>query len=81
MAQDGEPVQPYKLSLITRELEAMSDWELERGCASSAFDRDRRIVADRILRQRHAKTERGGVAFWTLLASAIAIGAGILLAS
>jgi hypothetical protein len=31
MAKDGEPVQPYKLGLITRELEAISDWELERG--------------------------------------------------
>ena len=38
MAKDGEPVQPYKLGLITRELEAISDCELERGCRSYPED-------------------------------------------
>ena len=37
----------------------MSDWELERGCAASlGFDDDRRMVADRILRDRYAGPER-----------------------
>jgi hypothetical protein len=41
---------PNELRAITRELEQMSDWELERGLASStAFDHDRRSIADRIL--------------------------------
>jgi hypothetical protein len=82
MAKNGQPVQPYRLGMITRELEAMCDWELERGSASSlGFDLDRRTVADRILRKRYAKAEHGGVAFWTLVASTIAIGVGILFAS
>ena len=61
-----------KLSAINRELGAMSDWELERGLASSlGFDDDRRRVADRILRDRYAGPERR-VALWIL---AIAAGA------
>ena len=40
---------------VSRELVAMSDWELERGLASSlGFDHDRRNVANRILRERYA---------------------------
>ena len=79
MAKESEPVQTYRLNMIGRELEAMSDWELERACAASlGFDLDRRIIADRILRERHAKTERGGVAFWTLVASAAAFGAAAI---
>ena len=39
-----------KLGAIAREPHAMSDWELERGCASSlGFDDDRRWIANRIL--------------------------------
>ena len=39
-----------KLGAIARELDAMSDWELERGCAASlGFDDDRRWIANRIL--------------------------------
>ena len=53
----------------------MSDWELERGLASSlGFDHDQRNVANRILRDRYAGTERG-IALWIL---AIAAGAGIV---
>jgi hypothetical protein len=64
-----------KLSAINRELEAMSDWELERGLASSlGFDHDQRNVANCILRERYAGTERG-IALWIL---AIAAGAGIV---
>lgn len=71
---NGDPaLQPYKRDLITRELEAMSDWELERGCAAAeGFDQDRRIVADRILRQRYAEPKHG---IATLVLSAIALGA------
>jgi len=79
MTKESEPVQIYKLNMIRRELEAMSDWELERACAAAlSFDLDRRIIADRILRERHGKTERGGVAFWTLVASAAALGAAAI---
>jgi hypothetical protein len=38
----------------------MSDWELERGRASSTgFDHDRRSIADRVLRARFAGSEAG----------------------
>jgi hypothetical protein len=71
----GDAMQPVKLRAISRELEAMSDWELERGLASSlGFDDDRRQVANRILRERYAGTEQS-VAFWIL---ALAAGAGIV---
>jgi len=33
--RDGNKSERDRLSVITRELEAMSDWELERGCAAS----------------------------------------------
>ena len=60
---------------ITRELDAMSDWELERGLASSTgFDQDRRVLANRILRERYAGPERG-IALWIL---AIAAAAGVV---
>lgn len=53
----------------------MSDWELERGLASSTgFDQDRRVVDNRILRERYAGPERG-IAFWIL---AVAAGAGVV---
>lgn len=53
----------------------MSDWELERGLASSlGFDHDRRNVANRILRERYAGLE-AGVALWIM---AIAAGAGVI---
>ena len=72
MDRKSEARRPDKLSAINRELEAMSDWELERGLASSlGFDDDRRAVADRILRDRYAGPERR-VALWIL---AIAAGA------
>jgi hypothetical protein len=75
MGGGGEAGQPAKLRAITRELEAMSDWELERGCAASlGFDDDRRMVADRLLRERYAGPERR-VALWIL---AIVAGAGAL---
>ncbi|HET7852110.1 MAG TPA: hypothetical protein VFK91_05130 [Methyloceanibacter sp.] len=75
MSNSGETEQAARLRAITRELEAMSDWELERGLASSlGFDDDRRRVADRILRNRYAGSERS-VALWIL---AIAAGAGIV---
>ncbi len=71
----GGAGQAAKLRAITRELEAMSDWELERGVASSlGFDDDRRMVASRILRERYAGTEHR-VALWIL---AVAAGAGII---
>jgi hypothetical protein len=64
-----------KLSAINRKLGAMSDWELERGLASSlGLDHDQRNVANRTLRDRYAGTERG-IALWVL---AIAAGAGIV---
>ena len=51
----------------------MSDWELERGLASSlGFDRDRRNVATRILREGYAGSERG-ITLWILM---IAAGVG-----
>ena len=53
----------------------MSDWELERGLASSTgFDQDRRVVDNRILRERYAGPERD-IAFWIL---AVAAGAGVV---
>ena len=51
---------PDELHAITRQLEQMSDWKLERGlAASTAFDHDRRSIADRILRARYAGSEAG----------------------
>jgi hypothetical protein len=53
----------------------MFDWKLERGLASSLdFDHDQRNVANCILRERYAGTERG-IALWIL---AIAAGAGLI---
>ena len=63
---------PARLSLsglsgITRQLEQMSDWE--RGlAASTAFDHDRRNIADRILRARYAGSE-AGITLWILVIS------------
>jgi len=75
MSNSGEAGQAAKLRAITRELEAMSDWELERGVASSlGFDDNQRTVANLILRQRYAGTERR-VAIWIV---AIAVGAGVI---
>ena len=75
MATDSEARRRGKLSAINRELGAMSDWELERGLASSlGFDHDRRNVANRILRERYAGLE-AGVALWIM---AIAAGAGVI---
>jgi hypothetical protein len=75
MSNSGEAGQSAKLRAITRELEAMSDWELERGVASSlGFDDNQRTAADLILRQRYAGTERR-VALWIV---AIAVGAGVI---
>jgi hypothetical protein len=66
---------PNELRAITRELEQMSDWELERGLASStAFDHDRRSIADRILKARYAGSE-AGITLWIL---AVAVGAGVM---
>jgi hypothetical protein len=60
---------------LTRELEQMSDWELERGLASStAFDHDQRSIADRVLRGRYAGFE-AGIVRWIL---ALAVGAGVI---
>lgn len=75
MGKKGEGRQSCRLSRITRELEAMSDWELERGCASShGFDDDQTEVAHRILRKRYAGLETG-VGFWILV---VAAGAGVI---
>jgi hypothetical protein len=75
VAIESEARRRDKLSAINREMGAMSDWELERGLASSlGFDHDQRNVANRILRDRYAGTERG-IALWIL---AIAAGAGIV---
>ena len=64
-----------KLSAINRKLGAMSDWELERGLASSlGFDHDQRNVANRILRERYAGPE-AGVVLWIM---AIVAGAGLI---
>ena len=72
--RDGNKSERDRLSVITRELEAMSDWELERGCAASlGFDDDRRMVADRLLRERYAGPE-AGVALWIMT---IAAGVGL----
>jgi hypothetical protein len=58
MGRESEARRQDKLSAINRELEAMSDWELERGLASSlGFDHDQRNVANRILRERYAGPE------------------------
>ena len=66
---------PTELRALKGELEQMSDWELERGLASSVtFDGDQRSIADRILRARYAGFEVG-VTLWIL---AIATGAGVL---
>jgi hypothetical protein len=66
MSNSGDAVQPVRLKAITRELEAMSDWELERGLASSlGFDDDRRTAASLILRQRYAGTEHASLSgYW-----------------
>jgi hypothetical protein len=75
MARESEARRRDKLSAISRELGAMSDWELERGLASSlSFDHDRRNVANRILTERYAGPERG-IALWILM---IAVGAGLV---
>jgi len=75
MGRDSEARLRDKLSAIDRELGAMTDWELERGLASSlGFVNDQRNVANRIHRDRYAGTERG-IALWIL---AIAAGAGIV---
>ena len=64
-----------KLGAIARELDAMSDWELERGCAASlGFDDNRRWIANRILRERYAGPERG-IGLWIL---AIAAGTCVI---
>jgi hypothetical protein len=75
MDKDSGAKRPDELSGATCELEAMSDWELERGCAASrGFDDDRRMMADRILRERYAGPE-AGITLWIL---AIAVGAGVV---
>ena len=75
MARESEARRRDKVGAINRKLGAMSDWELERGLASSlGFDHDQRNVANRILRDRYAGTERG-IALRIL---AIAAGAGIV---
>lgn len=75
MSSGSKAGQPANLKTITRELEAMSDWELERGCAASlGFDDDQRIVANRILKERYAGPERG-IGLWIL---AVAAGAGMV---
>jgi hypothetical protein len=66
---------------LRRKLERLSDWELERGLASSeAFDHDQRVMADRLLSERYAWAEQG-VAFWVLVLSLLAacVGAALLL--
>jgi hypothetical protein len=73
--KESEARRRDKLSAINRELGAMSDWELERGLASSlGFDHERRDVANSILRERYAGPERG-IALWILT---IAAGAGVI---
>jgi hypothetical protein len=75
MGKQSEAQRPEHFRSIRRELEAMSDWELERGCAASyGFDDDRRTVANLILRERYAGPERR-IALWIL---AIAAGAGAI---
>ena len=50
----------------------MTDWELERGLASSlGFDHDQRNEANRILRERYAGPE-AGVALWIMAIAAVA---------
>ena len=66
---------------IKRELDRLSDWELERGRASAeAFDHEQRVMADRLLSERYAGAEQG-VTFWVLMLSLLAacLGAGVLL--
>jgi hypothetical protein len=76
MSEDNEAKRrPTTLRAIKRELEQMSDWELERGLASSAaFDDDRRSEADRILTTRYAGFEVG-ITLWIF---AIAFGTGVM---
>jgi hypothetical protein len=75
MDRKSEARRQYKLSAINRELGAMSDWELERGLASSlGFNHDQRNVANCILRERYTGPE-AGVALWIM---AIAAGAGLI---
>jgi hypothetical protein len=69
----GEARRRDKLSAINRELRAMSDWELDLA-SSLGFDHDQRNVANRILRERYAGSERG-IALWILM---IAAGAGLV---
>jgi hypothetical protein len=66
---------------LKRELERLSDWELERGLASAeAFDHEQRVMANRLLSERYAWAEQG-VAFWVLVLSLLAacVGAAVLL--
>ncbi len=71
MARESQ-ARRHKLSAINRELGARSDWELERGLASSlGFDHDQRNVANRILRERYAGPE-AGVALWIVAIAAVA---------
>jgi hypothetical protein len=63
---------------LAKELEAMSDWELERGCAaSSGFDLDQRVVADRTLRERYTGPEHH-IALWTLALSVLAAAIALM---
>ena len=71
----------YLRFALRRELERLSDWELERGLASAeAFDHEQRVMADRLLSERYAGAEQG-VTFWVLMLSLLAacLGAGVLL--
>jgi len=76
MSEDNEAKRrPTKLRATKRELEQMSDWELERCLASSAaFDHDQRSIAGRVLRARYAGFEVG-ITFWIL---ATAFSAGVI---
>ena len=75
----GDEVRPVDLPPrgITRELVAMSDWELERGLASSTgFDQDRRVVDNRMYyANEYAAGPERDIAFWIL---AVAAGAGVV---
>ena len=67
--------------VLRRELDKLSDWELERGLASAeAFDHEQRVMADWLLSQRYAGAEHG-VAFWVLVLSLLAacVGWAVLL--
>jgi len=64
---------------MSRELEALSTRELERGITSGRFDPEHKLEAERILGERYSEPDRT-IGRWTLIFSAVAAVAGVVAA-